>query len=53
MVGVFQPDSFLGQSDDVCEYRLDIVNGSTCAIVNATITIYYKLEDDNTEVNSL
>ena len=53
MVGVFQPDSFLGQSDDVCEYRRDITNSSACAIVNATITIYYKLEDDDHEVNSL
>lgn len=48
----FQPDSFLGQSDDVCKYRQDIVNGSTCAIVNATISIgyTYKNEEDK-EVN--
>ena len=50
MVGVFQPDSFLGQSD-VCKYRQD-VNGTTCAIVNATISIgyTYKNEEDS-EVN--
>ena len=48
----FQPDSFLGQSDDVCKYRQDIVNGSTCAIVNATISIGYTYtNEEDSEVN--
>lgn len=47
----FQPDSFLGQSDDVCKYRQDI-NGTTCAIVNATISIGYTYtNEEDSEVN--